>query len=121
MSLTKSISKKTRPDRSAFPAATKHGSPQIHSFGRVHCAQDFDIANLAMVEVDGGYVAIDTGSSPSICEKVDLAWRRISGGLVLRPLEMGGVERSLPRRCAAVLARRPRYVGIVCHATGGVK
>lgn len=49
--------------------------PRVAHFGRVHCALDYSIANCTFVEVDGGYVVIDT--APSIAEaeaiKADVA------------------------------------------------
>lgn len=53
---------------------------KIYSFGGVHCAHGFDMANLSMVEVQGGYVVIDTGSSPEICRSIDQRWRELAGG-----------------------------------------
>jgi len=55
-------------------------SPRIESFGRVHCALDFDLANLAMVQVDDGYVAIDAGSSPKITMPIVERWEQLAGG-----------------------------------------
>lgn len=54
--------------------------PRIVSFDRVHCAIDFDMSNLSMVEVEGGYVAIDAGSHPTRVSPVVSEWGRISGG-----------------------------------------
>lgn len=59
------------------PARTE---PKIHSFGSVHCAQNYDIANLSMVAVQDGYVAIDAGTSPTICARVDEHWRELADG-----------------------------------------
>ena len=58
-------------------------SSKIHSFDGIHCAQNYDMANLSMVEVDGGYVAIDAGTSPRICREVDQRWQELSGGSAL--------------------------------------
>jgi alkyl sulfatase BDS1-like metallo-beta-lactamase superfamily hydrolase len=38
-------------------------TPRVESYGRVSCALDYDLANVAMVAVRGGYVVIDTASS----------------------------------------------------------
>ena len=59
--------------------------PRIESFEDlpyrgVHCAIDFDMANLSMVEVDGGYVAIDAGTVPRVALMVDEHWQRIATG-----------------------------------------
>lgn len=64
---------------SSFPSSDT-SEPTIHSFGAVHCAQNYDIANLSMVAVEGGYVAIDAGTSPSICETIDQRWRELADG-----------------------------------------
>ena len=38
-------------------------APRIETYGRISCALDYDLANVAMVAVDGGYVVIDTAST----------------------------------------------------------
>ena len=38
-------------------------TPRVESFGRAHSALDFDIANVGMFAVDGGYVVIDTATT----------------------------------------------------------
>jgi len=55
-------------------------SARIDSFQGVHCAVNFDLANLSMVQVDGGYVAIDTGSKPSISRPLARQWQEMAGG-----------------------------------------
>ncbi len=57
-------------------------NPRIESFGRIHCAMDFDLANLAMVQVDDGYVAIDAGSAPKISLPIVEQWGKLAGGPV---------------------------------------
>ena len=57
--------------------------PRIESFGPVHCAIDFDMANLSMVEVEGGFVAIDTGSNPEAGREVLQHWQQQAAGPLL--------------------------------------
>ncbi len=45
-------------------------SPRIESFGRAHCAIDYDLANVSFVEVDGGYVVIDTAAHPDTARRI---------------------------------------------------
>lgn len=56
---------------------------RIASFGDVHCAVNYDFANLSMVRVAGGYVAIDAGSHPSISCEVVANWKQIAAGPLL--------------------------------------
>lgn len=65
------------------PLNSQNFTPRIISFDRVHCAIDYDMANLSMIEVDGGYVAIDSGSHPSIAEQIVPEWDRIAAGPLL--------------------------------------
>ena len=62
------------------PAYRTEFTPRILSFGKVHCAVDYDLANLSMIAVDGGYVAIDAGSNRQIAGKIASAWRDRAGG-----------------------------------------
>lgn len=55
-------------------------SPRIDSFGDVHCAIDYDLANLSMLKVAGGYVAIDAGTHPALTKTIAAEWERIAGG-----------------------------------------
>lgn len=52
--------------------ATRLGDycPRVESHGRVHCAQDYDLANVTAVEVDGGYVVVDTASSREAATRI---------------------------------------------------
>lgn len=54
--------------------------PRIESFGGIHCAIDFDLANLSMVQVEGGYVAIDAGTYPATTRRVAAEFARLAGG-----------------------------------------
>src|SRR6185436_5672092 len=65
------------PARGDFP--TKF-APRLESFKDVHCAIDFDLANLSMVQVAGGYVAIDAGTNPTVTQRIAAEWERIAGG-----------------------------------------
>ena len=55
-------------------------APHVASFGGIHCAINLDMANLSMVQVDGGYVAVDAGSTPANAQRVAQQWRERAGG-----------------------------------------
>jgi alkyl sulfatase BDS1-like metallo-beta-lactamase superfamily hydrolase len=55
-------------------------TPRIEVFGDVRCAIDYDLANLAMIKVDGGYVAIDAGARPETTRQIAGEWEHVAGG-----------------------------------------
>lgn len=57
-------------------------SPRVESFGPVHCAIDYDMANASMVEVSDGYVAIDAASNPDLGRAIRAEWEQRAGGPV---------------------------------------
>lgn len=69
------------PCAARFPFPTKF-SPRIESFQDVHCAIDYDLANLSMVQVNGGYVAIDAGTHPETTRTVAAEFTRRAGGKI---------------------------------------
>ena len=62
------------------PVRKRPEGARIDTFDGVHCAINYDLANLSMIEVNGGYVAIDAGSSPSTSAPLAKAWESSAGG-----------------------------------------
>jgi alkyl sulfatase BDS1-like metallo-beta-lactamase superfamily hydrolase len=55
-------------------------APRIETYGRVSCALDYDLANVAMVAVDGGYVVIDTASTLDSGREIRRQFESRAGG-----------------------------------------
>ncbi|MDX1947022.1 MAG: alkyl sulfatase dimerization domain-containing protein [Pirellulaceae bacterium] len=65
------------PARGTYPTKFE---PRVETFGDVRCAIDYDLANLSMVKVEGGYIAIDAGTHPETTRKIAAEWERVAGG-----------------------------------------
>ncbi|HEV2971883.1 MAG TPA: alkyl sulfatase dimerization domain-containing protein [Pirellulales bacterium] len=54
--------------------------PRVEAYGRVHCALDYDLANVGMIAVDGGFVVIDTASSLQTGREIRREFEKRAGG-----------------------------------------
>ncbi len=66
----------------AGPCGTPRESftPHVESYGRAHCALDYDLANVGMVRVDGGFVVIDTASTLESARGIRGEFEKLAGG-----------------------------------------
>lgn len=69
----------------ACDAQSAASAPALHrkrwaQFGPVHCALDFNLANVTLVEVSGGYVAIDAGPSLETAQEIRDQFAQRAGG-----------------------------------------
>ena len=55
-------------------------TPRVESYGRVHCALGYDLSNVAMVAVDGGYVVIDTAATLESARVIRREFEKLAAG-----------------------------------------
>ncbi|MCA9236943.1 MAG: MBL fold metallo-hydrolase [Planctomycetales bacterium] len=66
-------------DARTVRAEAQPGPPRWFQHGPVHCALDFNLANVTLIETNGGYVAIDCGPSTETAAEVQRQFLDRSG------------------------------------------